>query len=488
MDSLNRHYLPCYGNPWVKTSNIQRLAEKGVVFDSHYAASLPCMPARRDLMNGRYNFLETPWGCLEPYDEALPCALRGSRLAGHAALPGSSTVYSHMITDHYHYWEWHGLGYNCFYNTWEFVRGQEGDNEIPRVRDPEIPACRGKGKFRRQDWVYRSVTNMEDETTYPTTKCFQRAMDFLDHNHAEDNWFLHLEVFDPHEPFVTPQSYRDLYQDVWSKDYHYDWPDYARLDPNLDDAEAVAHIRKQYAATLTMADAWLGRLLDRMDQYNMWDDTTVILTSDHGHLLGEHGYWAKNYMHVYRELANIPLIIAGPGVEQGGRRTALTSAIDLLPTLVELHGQLARPHVHGRSLLPLFAGDGAHHEAVLYGYFNMDVNITDGRYTYCRQPQEGSVCHEHTAMPVRAIFRHRQDWSDTGFYLPHVDMPVYRVPHVSCRHADAPSYHPLYDLEADPGQTCPLHDRAQEQRMAGLLQRMLVQCGAPACQAERLGL
>ena len=116
MDSLNRHYLRCYGNEFAITPNIDRLAQRGTVFDNHFAGSLPCMPARREMLTGRVNFLETPWSPVQPWDECLPTMLRERR-----------DVYSHMITDHYHYFHSGGEGYNTIYNSWEFLRGQEGD-------------------------------------------------------------------------------------------------------------------------------------------------------------------------------------------------------------------------------------------------------------------------------------------------------------------------------------------------------------------------
>ena len=92
MDSLNRHMLPAYGNDWVKTPHIDRLVARGLVFDKHYCGSMPCMPALRDMMTGRLNFLETGWGPLEPWDDVLPSLLRKAH-----------DVYCHMITDHCHY-------------------------------------------------------------------------------------------------------------------------------------------------------------------------------------------------------------------------------------------------------------------------------------------------------------------------------------------------------------------------------------------------
>ncbi|MHC4873712.1 MAG: sulfatase-like hydrolase/transferase, partial [Planctomycetota bacterium] len=116
MDSLNRHYLNCYGADWVKTPNLDRLAEKGVVFDNHWSGSLPCMPARREMLTGRLNFLEAPWGPIEPWDDCLPKLLREQK-----------QTYSHMITDHYHYFHAGGEAYHTLFTSWEFERGQEGD-------------------------------------------------------------------------------------------------------------------------------------------------------------------------------------------------------------------------------------------------------------------------------------------------------------------------------------------------------------------------
>lgn len=135
------------------------------------------------------------------------------------------------------------------------------------------------------------------------------AMEFLNTNHEQDSWHLHLEVFDPHEPFVCPKKYLEMYQDTWDGRYEFNWPPYA---PVTEEPEAIAHVRKRYAGVVTMTDFWLGKLMDRMDELELWKDVNLILTTDHGHLLGEHGYWAKNYMQVYKELAHIPLIMATP--------------------------------------------------------------------------------------------------------------------------------------------------------------------------------
>ncbi len=501
MDSLNRHYLPCYGPSWLKTPNLDRLAARSVVFDNHYAGSLPCMPARREMMTGRHCFLETPWGPIEPWDVCLPPLLRGEsprRADRTPDVDDGKRVCSHMITDHYHYFHAGGEGYHTLFDSWEFERGQEGDVWRPVVDLPPIPETRGKGATRGAYWRNRSMMDPQDDLSYPTPRCFERAIEFLDLNSDADNWHLHLEVFDPHEPFDCPDRYRELYDDDWDR-YLYSWPDYAPLDPELDDQEAVAHIRKSYAGTLSMADHWLGKLLDRFDELGLWEDTQVILTTDHGHLLGEHGYWAKNYMLDYNELAHIPLMIARPGVAPG-RCAALTQTIDLMPTLLETFDVDVPDAVTGRSLLPLLRSIEAGgvpelhelHDAVLYGYFGKDLNVTDGRYTYCRQPLPGSTIHHHTLMPrgFRDFIPAAQLASaEFGRFLPRAgDVPQMRLTVPGTRHHNAPDGNPIYDTDTDPGQQRPIDDPNLEARLAELLVRLLAEHEAPDCQYTRTGL
>src|SRR6478736_9417270 len=123
-DSLNRHMLGAYGGTRIPTPNFDRLARRTMTFDSHYVGSLPCMPARRDLMTGRLTFLHRSWGPLEPFDNAFPELLR------------DAGVHSHLITDHYHYWEDGGATYHNRYSSFEFVRGQEADPwKVDKSRD-----------------------------------------------------------------------------------------------------------------------------------------------------------------------------------------------------------------------------------------------------------------------------------------------------------------------------------------------------------------
>ena len=196
-DSLNRRMLSPYGCAWIKTPNFERLSKRTVTFDNSYAGSLPCMPARRELHTGRYNFLHRSWGPIEPFDDSMPEILK------------ENGIYSHLISDHYHYWEDGGATYHMRYSSWEMVRGQEGDNWKGEVKDPVIPETVSNTGRNRSYWINRKY--MKDEKTHYQTRTFDLGLEFIEKNCDEDNWFLHLETFDPHEPYFSPLKYKNLY-------------------------------------------------------------------------------------------------------------------------------------------------------------------------------------------------------------------------------------------------------------------------------------
>ena len=116
-DSLRRDLLSVYGGP-IPAPNFERLAAHTVCFDKSYVGSLPCMPARRELHTGRYNFLHRSWGPMEPYDDSMPEILK------------KHGIHSRLATDHYHYVEDGGCTYHSRYSSWSCYRGQESDNWV----------------------------------------------------------------------------------------------------------------------------------------------------------------------------------------------------------------------------------------------------------------------------------------------------------------------------------------------------------------------
>jgi hypothetical protein len=327
----------------------------------------------------------------------------------------------------------------------------------------------------------------EKEEAYSSVQCIEAACDFVERNHTDDNWHLHLELFDPHEPFDCPQAYLDEYGDQWDGPPS-TCPDYATLDEDKDTPEAVEHLRKAYAATLTMNDRKLGHLFDFMDSYNMWDDTAVILTTDHGYLLGEHGLWAKNYMRCYDELVHLPFIVHYPGATPG-RRQALTGAIDVMPTILDMHGARDVPEsVMGKSIVPLLKEDSHHHDGLLFGYFGREVCMTDGKHAYHRMPTAHSTCDFHFT-DFNMVEPGEVRNAELGSYLKHSNgIPHFRIARQSGFPRDCDGRHLIYSLEDDSSQRNPVNNSVLEGELTGKLRMLLQQADAPDGQFDRLGI
>jgi len=479
--------LPTYGNDWVSTPSISRLAEMGLVYRNHFCGSMPCIPARRDFLTGRACFLEAPWGPLEPWDDVMPNILRNEK-----------DTYSHMITDHPHYFNG-GAGdryHNCF-DSWEYERGQVWDpwHGIIDVDNP-APGSRiyGYSVYEHQHYANLMFRDSEIDEDYPSVRCVQRAIDFLENNQRADNWHLHLEIFDPHEPFDCPTKYLAQYGDSWTGP-PYTSPGYRSVDPDSDSEDSIQHLRNAYAGSLSMVDTWLGRLFDTMDRYDMWRDTAVILTTDHGLLIGEHNRLGKNFPFVYSELCRLPLIVYHPEFKSGVYEN-LTGAVDLMPTFLELHGVESPDHLHGKSLLQHAEGDQpVHEEGLLYGYFGSSMNYTDGNITYTRNPLPGSVTHTHFSS---IIYRDQSAFPGTnvedakgaehGTFLDNCrGVPHYRAARKWNGKSDY-DFNPVFHLENDPDQQRPIRDENVERDYARKLSEALSSYGAPACHKKRLGL
>ena len=478
-DSLNRHMLPPYApDTWVQAPNFRRLAERAATFSTSYVCSMPCMPARRDLHTGRPNFLHCPWGPLEPFDDSVPQMLQ------------EAGVYTHLCSDHYHYWEDGGATYHGRYSSWEFYRGQEGDPHIGQVADPEVPENLNQ-KGRRSDWVNRPFQRREADL--PQSRTFEAGCRFIEANAGEDDWFLQIECFDPHEPFVSNRRYQDLYPSDYDGPL-FDWPSYG---PVRETPEQVAEVRRNYAALVSKCDASLGDVLDLMDRHQMWDDTMLVLWTDHGFLLGEHGGYAKNWPPLYEELSHTPFFVwdpRSPGAAGQTRSALVQPAIDLGPTLLRLFGQEPTERMRGHDLAGVVAGDRPVRDAAIFGYHGNRVNVTDGRHVYyrtCRTP-DNQPLNAYTLLPT-AMRGYKGRLPEAGLADPFTftrGMPTLRLPargNIS-RPVDGDVGDLLYDLQADPKQEHPLDDDEAVERLGGLMAGLMAECEAPAEQFERMGL
>ena len=481
-DSLDKHLLSCYGCDWTHTPNFTRLTEKCTRFDNFYVGSMPCMPARRELHTGRYCMLHRDWGPLEPFDDSMPELLK------------NNGVYTHLCTDHYHYFQDGGATYHNRFSSWEGFRGQEGDAWIGEVKDPDYShlseaayASRKafQGQSLRHDEINRKY--IREESDMPQSKTFAAGLQFIERNHSEDFWFLDIETFDPHEPFFCRGKWKDLYPHV----YHgqtYDWPQYKLAD---EDRETVEHVRKEYAALLSKCDDSLGQVLDAFDRYSLWKDTMLIVCTDHGFLLGEHDWWGKSAP-LYQEVANIPFFIYDPRTLNGGVCPYLAQTIDIAPTLLEFFGVRIPKDMQGKPLCQAYEDHKNLRTTALYGFFGNNLCLTHGRYTYFRAPQEPSIQMEYTLMPTLMDDRMEPDVFKSAALVEPFSFTkgakLLRINRKTNRKIRPMPFDLLFDLNSDPGQTHNLKDYTLRAELCNRMRRVMKETDAPKEAYIRYGL
>jgi hypothetical protein len=236
-------------------------------------------------------------------------------------------------------------------------------------------------------------------------------------------------------------------------------------------------------------------VLDTLDRENLWDTTTVVVTTDHGHYLGEHGWVGKPDAPFYNVMAQTPLMNWHPeNPNPGGRTNALTSAVDLYATMPDALEADPTPNVHSRSLMPILTGEQSiHRDWTLYGYWGLSITIADGRYTYFQPSVRDVPAEAYSTMMIQMA---PWDWfqspvphmdAEGGRFLPYADSPVWKSSMPSQWRHDVPM---LFDVvnnlmqENDLART----GDANEQRMKDMLIDALNVMQAARSQYTRLGL
>ena len=333
-------------------------------------------------------------------------------------------------------------------------------------------------------------TRIRTEEEMPSVRCVAAGLDFLDHHHDRDNWFLQIECFDPHEPFFVPDQYRELYDCGDSHDA-FNFPAYGPVEDKYTEEE-IRRLRKEYCALLSMCDAQLGRLLDKMDEHDMWKDTLFIVNTDHGFFLGEHDFIGKNFPPMYDEVIHTPFFIHDPRLPQAeGRRNSVAQTVDIAPTLLSFFGLAFETETDGKDLYDAVKEDGKIHNTILFGIHGSQVNLYDGRYCYMKSSVDSSLpVYQETLMPtnmrgfIGSECMDKAELVDGGRYSN--GHKVLRIP-ITSMYERLKLRTALYDKKEDPEQQHPLEDEGLIREMDEKLKAAMEAVDAPEWQFERMG-
>jgi choline-sulfatase len=400
-DQMAPAFLPIYGHAHTRAPTMQGLARDGVVFDSAYCASPLCSPSRASLMTGLLP------SRTRVYDNAADFSADIPTFAHHLRLKSYRTILSGKM----HFCgpdQLHGFEERLTTDIYPADYGWTPDWGHPNDRPSwyhNMTSVAEAGVCIRTNQL-----DFDDEVAFTS----ERAIFDIARANERRPFLLVASFTHPHDPFAVPQRYWDLYRD---SDIPLPAPPPGLLDPHSRrlrhvcaiDAEPVTEAqvraaRRAYLGAIAYFDDNLGRLMAALKASGLAENTIVILTSDHGEMLGERGLWYK--MSFFEGACRVPLVVASPGRFAPRRVGASVSLLDLLPTMVDFAGGDAgalRGAVDGRSLAQHLAGRAGHDEAIgeylAEGGIAPMVMIRRGAFKFIHAPPDPDQLYDLTADP-----------------------------------------------------------------------------------------
>jgi arylsulfatase A-like enzyme len=365
LDSLRQDHVSYYG--WegcpLETPNIDAVAAEAVVFDNVYPEDLPTIPVRTDLMTGQSGLTNRSWQPLVPTDVTA------------AQILSKEGYLTAIVADTYHLFKPNMNFHNAF-DAFHWIRGAEYDSvsrgPMKHLKlEDHITDRMPRYWLESVRKVLRNLDGRVAPEDFPCWQTVDKALEVLRHAREDKRQlFLWLDTFQPHEPWCPPAKF-DTFGD----------PDYAGpkvvmppggLASTWGDDNVSARIKSLYAGEAAYTDHCMGRLLDGMREMGYFDDSLIVILSDHGHPLADHGKFLKGGDRLYSELLKVPFVMRLPGGEHGGRRVQTLGRFpDLLPTMLDLAGLgAAGMCMAGRSLKPVIEGqDVTLYPATVSGFF-----------------------------------------------------------------------------------------------------------------------
>lgn len=398
--------LGSYGNSSIHSPNIDRLARQGVKFERAYCQYPLCNPSRASVLTGlrpdttgsNRNGLNNSFQFREKLPAVVTLPQRFQRAGYRVGRIGKL----------YHYGVPREIGKESALDdrrSWQFAlypRGDEKDEEYRLISyTPE------KSSGWALSWQKSKVPADRHTDGKVVTEAIRKLRELRD-----EPFFLAVGLYRPHVPSTAPAEFFEHYplEDVELPEepaHHLETVPPAALDPRLrvdTRPENLRRFKRAYLATISLVDRQVGRLLEALDELGLAENTIVVLWSDHGFMLGEHGQWEKRVL--FEESVRVPLIIRSPGARGNGRACSrVVELVDLYPTLAELCGLSAPDSLEGSSLAPLLENPDASWKDVAFSQVARDDAVGHGictprwRYTEWNGGELGAQLYDHQIDP-----------------------------------------------------------------------------------------
>ena len=324
IDTLRPDRMSCYGYSRITTPNIDEVAKDGVVFENYYCSDAPCLPSRASLVSGMFGLKN---GAVGHGGTAADMTLCGEKRGFRNPEDMENLFFTFRQAGYYtasistfaerHSSYWFNAGFNETYNVGG--GGCESGEEV-------IPI----------------------------------ALDWLEKNRDQDNWFLHLHIWDPHTPYRTPKEFGNPFDanniESWISEKTFEEhlkhtgphsanelnmfndskdPNYPRHPGKILSYKEMKKFQNEYDQSILYSDTLIGQVFDKLREYDIYSDTAIIITSDHGENMGELGLYGEHAT-ADEPTCHIPMIIKWPDIMSGHRDSGFHYNIDLAPTVAEL--------------------------------------------------------------------------------------------------------------------------------------------------------
>ncbi|MBZ5560902.1 MAG: sulfatase-like hydrolase/transferase [Acidobacteriia bacterium] len=361
-DTFRHDNLTCYGKKWIEsleTPNLDRFADECVVFKDAYPEGMPTVVIRRTLYAGR---------------RVIPCHF--FRQHEPVQLPGWHNLYNEdqtlsetlneagyitaLVSDLPHE-QRPGRNFHRGFNMYQWIRGQEVDSYgtsphklldvSDMVSSEYLASMPNLQSFLSQYKANRNLWKQEGESLSELVA--RVAIRWIKSNFDQRPFYLHVEMFDPHEPWDPPERFLDKY---WRKTYTPSFlePPYATSPLS---EEIKQRFRANYAGEVSCVDYWIGELLDAVKQYGLLENTVVVFMADHGAMLGEHGQFLKGPDKLRGQVTHVPLMIRTPDRHYAGKKVSgFVQIHDVMPTVLHLLDLKPPKRVTGENAWNLVTG------------------------------------------------------------------------------------------------------------------------------------